>query len=561
MKGIFCAAMGVFVLLGACSSGESAWLTFGGDAGRAGFTEETPTLPMSTLWKFYFADPRSEASAAAAEGRVYFAARRWLFCLDLDTGARLWEFDAKARVHSSPLLVGNLVIFGDDVGVLRALDSSSGEPRWEKQLEGAILSSPLSYQEKILVGLASQKVVALNPENGETIWTAGTEGSVGLPLAAGGNIVFAVDRSGFLYALEASSGRLLWKGESQVPLSVPPVVSRQVLYLVSGNYLYGITLRGSVLWKALSDRPLSFAPAVAGDTLYMTGSDGRLYAMGARNGSIKWVYDDPEVSITASPVVAGETVLAGGSQGTVIALEAASGKPLWKCQSRTLNSPPDRPGSQSAVSQPVFADGRLLVVSNDGNLTCFSPEALDLTGPTITDVGPSGRQVVSGQLPLAIKARFFDEGSGLDADSIEIYLDGEKGEMEKDPVSGAYFYLMTGEKDKETIADGTHTVTLIAKDYRGNTTTVAWKFVTDKSITPPERLIPESLAERYRMAQAVSGGRFGYGRGSRGGYSYGRGGGGLSRRGQGFLGGGGFTGRGGIGGLGGFSPRGRMGRF
>ena len=501
MRRLIVGVMVAAALVSAGRPGKCAWSVFGADAGHTGYTAEVPTLPMSTLWKFYYPEAQNQTTAAVDEGRVYFAGGPWLFCLSAESGARLWEFNTQVGIRSSPAVVGDLVIFGDDAGVLRALDKTTGAPRWEKTFEGAIMAPPLVYLGKVFIGTASMRVVALEPATGETVWTYKTEGPVSLPLAGGGKMVFALDRSGFIYALEATTGRQMWKGESEAPLAAGPVVTEDVICLVSGPYLYGMTLRGSKLWQVRSDRPLAYAPAVAGDMLYMTGSDGRLYAMGSRNGAIKWVYDDPEISITASPSVAGKIVFAGGSNGSAAALDAASGKLLWKCQGRSLNSPLDTPGSQSAASQPVFADGSLLVLSNDGNLACFSPKGLDLSGPVIAEIGPSGRQVVSGMLPLAIQARIFDEGSGLNPDSIAVYHCGEKGRMEKDPESGAYFLIVTGEKPGEVLPDGTHTVSLSASDYRGNSTAVEWRFATDKNIPVAERLVPEELAAQQRMAR------------------------------------------------------------
>lgn len=506
----------------------SAWPTFGGDPGRTGYTAETPTVPMSTLWKFYYPDPQNDTTPAVENGRVYFAAQNWLFCLDLDSGARRWEFDAKVPIRTSPLISGDDVIFGDNYSLLHALDKTTGKSRWEVDLEGAILSAPLIYEGKLYVGVTSKKVVALNPATGKALWTYTTDRPVSLPLAAAGGLIFALEKGGTIYALNAATGKLTWKAKSETAFSVPPVASKDVLYLISGNILYGMSLRGAKMWNARSDRPLDHAPVVVGETLYMTGSDARLYAMKARSGAIKWIVDEPGILFTTSPLVAGKVIFIGGSEGTIAALAADTGKLLWRCQTRSLNSPLNSPGSQSAATQPVYSDGKLLVLYNDGNLTCFSPKAVDMSGPVIDQVGPSGR-VVSGELPIAVRAHIFDEGSGLDPASIAVYFDGEKGNMVQDPISGAYFYILTGKKPKETVADGVHTVSVTAKDYRGNATTVAWRFGTDKEIPVETRLIPEALAGLLRLQ---SGGRSPYSTGTSGAY------GATSSQGQGFRGGG-----------------------
>jgi|GEM_PF-1649940 len=489
MKSIKCLCLIVIILsLGLVLPGQCAWPGFGGDAGHTGFAPQAPTLPYSTLWKFYSRDEANTTTPAVANGRVYCVSRNWLFCLNQDTGARLWEYNAQVPVRSSPLLAGDLVILCDTAGIIHAFRAADGEAVWARQLPGAVLSSPLYYQDKIIVGLASYEVRALAPADGATLWSFKTDGPMNLAPAGGDNLIFALESSGNIYALEASGGRLVWKANSDLPLTVPPVVANQMLYVASGDFLYAMSLRGGIVWRVKGDQPFRSAPAVAGDMLYVTGGEGWLYAITARSGGIRWAYQHSDFSLSTSPAVAGDLIFAGGTRGGVVALDRATGELVWQCQTRSLNTPENHPGGQTAISQPVAADGSLLVLYNDGNLTCLSPSALDLSGPTISEIAPAGRRLVSGKLPLAIQVRVFDEGSGLNPSSLRIYLDGEEGYLQQDPRNGIYYYILVGHKDA-TLEDGPHTVRLVAADYRGNVSTTVWRFATDQNLSP-EELIP-----------------------------------------------------------------------
>lgn len=546
MKRLISTTLCLAVLVMAWLPGQCAWSGLGNGPGRSGFTPERPVVPMSTLWKYYYADQENDSTVAVAKGRVFFAAGTWLYCLDQDTGARLWEYRAKSFVLTSPLLIGDQVVIGEEIGMLHSIDVETGKVEWSKDLDGAIVSSPALYKNTLYIGTAGRKVLALKPDTGQQVWSYSTRGTVGLSVAVGNDVVVALDREGMIYGLDAASGKKLWSAQSHATLVVPPVVSGDMLYLVSGSVLYGLDLRGNLRWQAYSDRPIDHAPAVSNDALYITGSDGALYAMSARNGATRWTYSDPDILVTASPSVAGNVVLAAGSGGAIMALDAATGKLLWRAQTRTLTTDLDRPGAQSAASQPVFADGDIFLLSNDGNLSCFSPQAIDVDGPVIGEIGPGSRMLISGKLPLAIQARIFDEGSGLDPASIEVYLDGEKGSMTQDPRTGVYYFVVQKAKNKESLADGVHVVNVSAKDYRGNVTNVVWRFSTDKRIELPDRLLSERMAILSRMSagsgtnrnrgQGFSRNRGGNTRTNRGGY------GGGTNRGMGGGMGGGFGG-------------------
>jgi outer membrane protein assembly factor BamB len=61
-----------------------------------------------------------------AKGRVFCGSGdRHLYVVDLDTISLALKFDAKARVYSSPRLIGDSVIFGSSGGVVREMDPVS----------------------------------------------------------------------------------------------------------------------------------------------------------------------------------------------------------------------------------------------------------------------------------------------------------------------------------------------------------------------------------------------------------------------------------------------------
>lgn len=108
-----------------------------------------------TLW--VFEDPELEfpiySSAAAGEKAVFIGGRdKRLRALDIETGEQLWEFAAKARIDSSPVVVGDRVFVGSNDGNLYELEAATGKERWRFEAGAAITASPAIAAQRLVIG-------------------------------------------------------------------------------------------------------------------------------------------------------------------------------------------------------------------------------------------------------------------------------------------------------------------------------------------------------------------------------------------------------------------------
>ncbi len=131
-----------------------------------------------------------------------------------------------------------------------------------------------------------------------------------------------------VYAVEAASGRVLWKHETRLPEDLSGLVK-----IVSMN-------RGAALY---------------GDRVYFGTLDARVVALSATTGSVVWQttladYKDGYF-FTMAPLAAGGKIIVGssgpgamGRRGFIAALDAESGRELW----RTYTIPgPGEPGNDT----------------------------------------------------------------------------------------------------------------------------------------------------------------------------------------------------------------------
>ena len=106
--------------------------------------------------------------AAVTKGHVIFGARnRQVYSLDPETGKPNWSRTLKARIDSSPVIVGDRVFVGSTDGRLYGLSLENGETVWEKQFNGSFLSSPAVAFGRLVIATDRGVVYCLGKKTAE----------------------------------------------------------------------------------------------------------------------------------------------------------------------------------------------------------------------------------------------------------------------------------------------------------------------------------------------------------------------------------------------------------
>ena len=105
----------------------------------------------------------------------------------------------------------------------------------------------------------------------------------------------------------------------------------------------------ALLWKFKTGGPLYASPVIANGILYIGSTDGKLYALDAKQWGIKWVFDAGD-AIRYSAVVLGERVYFNARNNKVYALDAKTGEKLWEFKSKNWMDAP-----------PVVADNKVYI--------------------------------------------------------------------------------------------------------------------------------------------------------------------------------------------------------
>ncbi|MXV84426.1 PQQ-binding-like beta-propeller repeat protein [Candidatus Poribacteria bacterium] len=95
-----------------------------------------------------------------------------------------------------------------------------------------------------------------------------------------------------------------------------------------------------LLWKFKTGGPLHASPVIANGILYIGSTDGKLYALDAKQWGIRWVFDAGD-AIRYSATVLGNRVYFSARNNKVYALDAKTGEKLWEFKSKSwMDAPP-----------------------------------------------------------------------------------------------------------------------------------------------------------------------------------------------------------------------------
>jgi len=140
--------------------------------------------------------------------------------------------------------------------------------------------------------------------------------------------------TGVSHATLPASLRLVWTYDAGSAIESSAAIVDGVAYVgtMTGKLLAVDAGSGALKWSYQADQELGIgesSPAVANGLVYIGDLAGVLHAVDRVTGKARWTYTT-QAEIKSSPVVVGDTILIGSYDGHLYGLSAATGAFLWK---------------------------------------------------------------------------------------------------------------------------------------------------------------------------------------------------------------------------------------
>ncbi len=360
-------------------------------AGENGMVYALDRKTGDIIWRFDDGQRMKPAysSPCLADGKLYigeglhYSPQCKLYCLDAETGVKLWDFPTNSQVESSPCVADGVVYFGAGNEGVYALDANSRKVHWNYRNDFAktgkifrVGASPVVVDGRVYIGSGVER-----QELRDRSETA-------------------------VVCLDAKSGKEIWKRETDLPCWARATVAKPFVYFALGN------------GDLISD-PVAEAPR------------GQIICLDAKTGqTLVWAHEVPG-GVHTQPIVDEMHVYFGCRDGHCYCLNRFTGKVVWK---RLMKSPSNNNAPCPIVSSPQLDNGTLLVASSEGEIVCLDPATgkahwreLPLTEPFVASSFHIRTKNVDGKIQRDI---YF--GAGTFGRAVVAHLRDEVEEREQE---------------------------------------------------------------------------------------------------------------------------------
>ncbi len=343
----------------------------------------TQNLVFDTkAWRFDAAAPVRSTALVSGDAVFFGNTRGDFFSIDKVSGREKWRYHTGHAINSSAACRNGLLFFSDNEQAVYAVDQRNGKLKWKFRMEDKIAypwrfdyyySSPTLYEDKLLIGSDDGNMYMLTQKEGKEVWKFKSRGLVRSTASIYKNDLLFGDTEGNFYSLDLKTGKEKWKykiiGEAlkldtlgfdrKAILAAPVISDDKVLFGARDGYLYCLDAgTGKLNWTVDHEVSWIISTVAIKDSLVITGtSDGRfVQAINLNTGKEVWKYNTP-LATWSSPLIDRGRVYEGCYDGQLFCLDLKTGKRISQFTTGGI-----------IYSSPVISDSLLYIGSDDGSL-------------------------------------------------------------------------------------------------------------------------------------------------------------------------------------------------
>ena len=324
----------------------------------------------------------------------------------------------KQRLAAAPVVAnGTVYAMGTD-GLVSAFSASNGAKLWSTSFgvsgdgENTVFGGGVSFDSgRVYVATGYGEVAALEADSGKQVWKVKPAGPLrGSPTVAF-NSVYVMTQNNQIHALNAADGAPLWTesgaiGQAGVFGVAAPAAGQGTVIagyssgeLSAYRYENGRTLwsdalaRTSISTEVGSLTDVDADPIIDRGRVYALGQGGRMAAYDLVTGQRIWELNLAGIS---TPAVAGDWVFTLTDDAELLAIARSSGKVRWLKQLMRYENEKKRKNPVFWVG-PVLAGNRLWIANSRGELAFADPSSGEMTQFAELGAPVSLAPVVAGQ--------------------------------------------------------------------------------------------------------------------------------------------------------------------
>jgi outer membrane protein assembly factor BamB len=253
-----------------------------------------------------------------------------------------WQYDtaqdgSPAQFHGDPLITDELVVTGSDRstdGYVYAFVRLSGEVRW-KTAVGGLETDILQFEDSVIGGTSGGNLVALDLATGQSRWRFQTETAPHsefstLTPALVGDVLYFGGPDGSVYALNARSGKDLWRSELGGRILTPVRAVDQYVFvgIVEGKIFRLNRSTGATEKELVTEAFPHHGLVPAEGSLLVLLGESKLSSLDLNLENVRWQREADEWS-TYNPLLMNDAAIVGTGDGEVLAVKISDGSTVW----------------------------------------------------------------------------------------------------------------------------------------------------------------------------------------------------------------------------------------
>jgi len=195
-------------------------------------------------------------------------------------GKSVWQTETDKRTRSSPSLIANTIVFGNDAGEILTVNAEDGKLINRFQVGGIFNGSPNLEDSNALISNNNGKIYSINYKSGKINWDYDTGARIVMTPATDDLNVYIGNLDGSIYSLNKGNGKLNWQQKYTGLFNATPLITNNRIILPDLDRSFYIIDKqtGQSKNKYSLDGRVKLSPVLIDSTLFIGYDRGILRA-------------------------------------------------------------------------------------------------------------------------------------------------------------------------------------------------------------------------------------------------------------------------------------------
>jgi len=196
------------------------------------------------------------------------------------SGERLWEYETKTILHSSPALGNNIIVFGNDDGEILGINAKQGTLLYKEKIGDSFFCGATVENNTVYIGNDNGNLYSLELSSGIVKWKFDTGSRITMVPVFNETHIIVGNLKGELFSIKKETGKLNWRTNTKGVLNASPLLTENIIILPDLNECYHFidVKTGDIINTLLLEGRGKLSPVIFNDVLYIGYDNGILRA-------------------------------------------------------------------------------------------------------------------------------------------------------------------------------------------------------------------------------------------------------------------------------------------